>query len=122
MVKSPFRPNKARLWRSSTRRTDTHPTKRERTVLAAEIPHRFKQTSDLAFSRKPDGCTCAGVRDEASQACCSVHVLGWPRKWLGRNRVVEPYFQTVVLAGGLIEDVGSPAQREAFLPQIMAGE
>jgi hypothetical protein len=40
----------------------------------------------------------------------------------GRNLVVEPYFETVILAVGLIEDVGSPAQREAFLPQIMAGE
>jgi alkylation response protein AidB-like acyl-CoA dehydrogenase len=40
----------------------------------------------------------------------------------GRNLVVEPYFETVVLAGGLIEGVGSPEQREAFLPQIMAGE
>jgi hypothetical protein len=40
----------------------------------------------------------------------------------GRNLVVEPFFETVVLAGGLIEDVGSQAQREVFLPQIMAGE
>ena len=40
----------------------------------------------------------------------------------GRNLVVEPFFETVVLAGGLIEDTGSPAQREAYLPQIMAGE
>ena len=40
----------------------------------------------------------------------------------GRNLVVEPFFETVVLAGGLIEDVGSQAQREAFLPDIMAGE
>jgi len=39
----------------------------------------------------------------------------------GRNLVVEPFFETVVLAGGLIEDAGSPAQREAYLPQIMAG-
>ena len=39
----------------------------------------------------------------------------------GRNLVVEPYFETVVLAGGLIEDVGSPEQREAFLPEIMEG-
>ena len=29
----------------------------------------------------------------------------------GRNLVVEPYFETVVLAGGLIEDAGSPEQR-----------
>src|SRR6266481_4108756 len=40
----------------------------------------------------------------------------------GRNLVVEPFFETVVLAGGLIEDIGSPAQREEFLPRIMAGE
>jgi hypothetical protein len=40
----------------------------------------------------------------------------------GRNLVVEPFLETVVLAGGLIEDVGSKAQRDAFLPQIMAGE
>jgi alkylation response protein AidB-like acyl-CoA dehydrogenase len=43
-------------------------------------------------------------------------------KEFGRNLVVEPYFETVVLAGGLIEDVGSLAQREAYLPQLMAGE
>jgi alkylation response protein AidB-like acyl-CoA dehydrogenase len=40
----------------------------------------------------------------------------------GRNLVVEPYFETVVLAGGLIEDVASPEQREALLPKIMEGE
>src|SRR5438105_1435417 len=40
----------------------------------------------------------------------------------GRNLVVEPYFDTVVLAGGLIEDVASPEQRQAFLPKIMEGE
>src|SRR3954465_12573197 len=40
----------------------------------------------------------------------------------GRNLVVEPYFETVVLAGGLIEDVASPEQRQALLPRIMEGE
>ncbi|MFX9073389.1 acyl-CoA dehydrogenase family protein, partial [Acinetobacter baumannii] len=40
----------------------------------------------------------------------------------GRHLVVEPFFETVVLAGGLIEDVGTDAQREEFLPPIMAGE
>jgi hypothetical protein len=40
----------------------------------------------------------------------------------GRNLVVEPFFETVVLAGGLIEDVGSAAQREAFLPEIAEGK
>jgi alkylation response protein AidB-like acyl-CoA dehydrogenase len=40
----------------------------------------------------------------------------------GRNLVVEPFFETVVLAAGLIEDVGSGAQRDEFLPQIAAGK
>jgi alkylation response protein AidB-like acyl-CoA dehydrogenase len=40
----------------------------------------------------------------------------------GRNLVVEPYLETVVLAGGLIEDAGTDAQREECLPPIMAGE
>ena len=40
----------------------------------------------------------------------------------GRHLVVEPFFETVVLAGGLIEDIGSQGQREEFLPDIMAGE
>src|SRR5260221_14608446 len=40
----------------------------------------------------------------------------------GRGLVVEPFFETVVLAGGLIEDVGSKAQHAAFPPDIIAGE
>src|SRR4249920_3769989 len=40
----------------------------------------------------------------------------------GRNLVVEPFFETVVLAGGLIEDVASPEQRQEFLRKIMEGE
>src|SRR3954451_12292299 len=39
----------------------------------------------------------------------------------GLSLVVEPYLETVVLAGGLIEDAGSPEQRETFLPDIMDG-
>jgi alkylation response protein AidB-like acyl-CoA dehydrogenase len=40
----------------------------------------------------------------------------------GRNLVVEPFFETVVLAGGLIARAGSSAQREEFLPEIAAGK
>lgn len=40
----------------------------------------------------------------------------------GRHLVVEPFFETVVLAGGLIENVGTDAQREELLPAIMGGE
>ncbi|HEY9451457.1 MAG TPA: acyl-CoA dehydrogenase family protein [Bradyrhizobium sp.] len=43
-------------------------------------------------------------------------------KEFGRHLVVEPFFETVVVAGGLIEDIGSRRQREEYLPGIMAGE
>lgn len=40
----------------------------------------------------------------------------------GRNLVVEPFVETVILAGGMIEDAGSDAQLQEFLPQIMMGQ
>ena len=40
----------------------------------------------------------------------------------GRHLVVEPFVETVVLAGGLIENAGSPAtEAGAYLPHIIAG-
>ncbi|MDX1799943.1 MAG: acyl-CoA dehydrogenase [Marinobacter sp.] len=40
----------------------------------------------------------------------------------GRALVVEPYLATVVLAGGLIREAGSDAQKSDILPAITAGE
>jgi len=40
----------------------------------------------------------------------------------GRHLVVEPFFETVVLAGGLIEAAGTAAQRARFLSPIMTGQ
>lgn len=40
----------------------------------------------------------------------------------GRSLVVEPYFETVVLAGGLIEALGTDGQRQELLAEIAAGE
>jgi alkylation response protein AidB-like acyl-CoA dehydrogenase len=40
----------------------------------------------------------------------------------GRHLVVEPFFETIVLAGGVIEQAGTKAQREEFLPEIAAGK
>jgi alkylation response protein AidB-like acyl-CoA dehydrogenase len=39
----------------------------------------------------------------------------------GRHLVVEPFVETVVLAGGLIEHVGTPEQQQAFIPGIIEG-
>ena len=39
----------------------------------------------------------------------------------GRHLVVEPFVETVVLAGGLLEHTGSEEQKQAFIPDIIAG-
>ncbi|WP_426419758.1 acyl-CoA dehydrogenase family protein [Bradyrhizobium genosp. A] len=39
----------------------------------------------------------------------------------GRHLVVEPFVETIVLAGGLIEHVGTEEQKQAFIPDIIAG-
>jgi len=40
----------------------------------------------------------------------------------GRHLVIEPFVETVVLAGGLIERLGSGQQKQDFIPGIAAGE
>jgi len=39
----------------------------------------------------------------------------------GRHLVVEPFVETVVLAGGLLEHTGSEEQKQGFVPDIIAG-
>ena len=41
---------------------------------------------------------------------------------LGRGLMVEPYFATVVLAGGVLRHGASAAQRAAIVPGVIAGE
>ncbi|MEW6092123.1 acyl-CoA dehydrogenase family protein [Parvibaculum sp.] len=40
----------------------------------------------------------------------------------GRHLVVEPYIETVVIAGGFLREGGTPAQQEAHIPGIIGGE
>lgn len=40
---------------------------------------------------------------------------------LGRHLVVEPFVETVVLAGGLIEHLGTPEQKQDLIPGIIDG-
>jgi alkylation response protein AidB-like acyl-CoA dehydrogenase len=41
---------------------------------------------------------------------------------IGRGLMVEPYFATVVLAGGVLRRAASPEQRAALIPSVIAGE
>jgi hypothetical protein len=72
----------------------------------------------MIFRRERYGCTQSMKRRR--HAAASIYWTVAPEV-AGSSLVVEPYFETMVLAGGLIEDVGSPAQREAFRPQIIEG-
>jgi alkylation response protein AidB-like acyl-CoA dehydrogenase len=40
----------------------------------------------------------------------------------GRHLVVEPFVETVVVAGGVIEETGSEEQKQALIPDIIAGK
>lgn len=76
--------------------------------------------SDEGFSRRhwtalADLGLCAAPFDESvgglgGGALATMIVM----QEFGRHLVVEPYFETVVLAGGLIAAVGSAAQRAAY--------
>ena len=39
----------------------------------------------------------------------------------GRHLVVEPFVETIVVAGGLLEQLGSEEQKQALIPDIIAG-
>jgi alkylation response protein AidB-like acyl-CoA dehydrogenase len=40
----------------------------------------------------------------------------------GRGMVVEPYFETVILSGGLLSVGGTPSQKQEFIPKVISGE
>jgi len=40
----------------------------------------------------------------------------------GRNLVIEPFLETVVIAGGFLRQAGTTAQQEAHIPGIVGGE
>jgi pimeloyl-CoA dehydrogenase small subunit len=40
----------------------------------------------------------------------------------GRGLVLEPYFASVILGGGLLRRAGTPAQQHALLPQVAQGK
>lgn len=40
----------------------------------------------------------------------------------GRGLVLEPYFATVILGGGLLRRAGTPTQQQALLPQVAQGK
>jgi alkylation response protein AidB-like acyl-CoA dehydrogenase len=75
----------------------------------------WKQFSDMGLLAAPFGEEFGGVGDSPLATMIVMQEFG-------RSLVVEPYFETVVLAGGIIEADGSDAQRREHLSAIAKGD
>lgn len=75
----------------------------------------WRQFADLGILALPFPEDFGGLNGNAVDAMLVMEMLG-------RGLVLEPYLATVILAGGLIRDNGSQAQKDALLPAIAGGE
>ncbi|HEY8555006.1 MAG TPA: acyl-CoA dehydrogenase [Burkholderiales bacterium] len=96
---------------------------------------------EYGFERRREiACSAEGFSRDAWRQYAEFGVLGLPfpeaygglggssvdtmivMEAFGAGLVLEPYLPTVVLGGGLVNDNGSEAQKQALLPAIAAGE
>lgn len=75
----------------------------------------WKQFADLGLLALPFPEDFGGLNGNAVDTMLTMEAFG-------RGLVLEPYLATVVVAGHLIRDAGSAAQKEAILPAIAGGE
>jgi len=75
----------------------------------------WKQFADLGLLALPFHEDFGGMNGNAVDTLLVMEAFG-------RGLVLDPYLATVVVAGGLIRDTGSAAQKEAILPAIAGGE
>lgn len=75
----------------------------------------WKQFADLGLTALPFPEEFGGMNGNAVDTLLVMEAFG-------RGLVLEPYLATVIVAGGLIRDAGSAAQKEALLPAIAGGE
>ena len=89
---------------------------RKRIVASSEGYSRetWKQFAELGFLAAPFAEEYGGLGSGAVETMIIMEEYG-------RRLVVEPFVETVVLAGGLLRDLGSEDQRQAFLPRIIDG-
>jgi alkylation response protein AidB-like acyl-CoA dehydrogenase len=90
--------------------------------------------------RSRDRCQPRGYRVEKWCSLAEIGVLGVPfatedgglgggprelvtvMESLGRGLCVEPVLEEIVVAGGLLSRAGDPAQKQAWLPRVIAGQ
>jgi len=75
----------------------------------------WKQFADLGLLALPFHEDFGGMNGNAVDTMLVMEAFG-------RGLVLEPYLATVVVAGHLVRDAGSTAQKEALLPAIAGGE
>ncbi|MDT3735897.1 MAG: acyl-CoA dehydrogenase family protein [Denitratisoma sp.] len=75
----------------------------------------WKQFADLGLLALPFPEDFGGLNGNAVDTLLVMEAFG-------RGLVLEPYLSTVVIAGGLIRDAGSAAQKEDILPAVAGGE
>ncbi len=76
---------------------------------------QWREFAKLGWLGMPLSEDCGGL----GQGMVEVGIL---MQAFGRSLVSEPYVPSVVLCAGLIAQAGSPAQRRALLPSVVAGE
>src|SRR5436190_9322544 len=89
---------------------------RRRIVTSAEGHSRecWQEFAELGFLAAPFPEEYGGVGGGAVEAMIIMEEFG-------RRLVVEPFVETVVLAGGLLRDLGSEEQRRTFFSRIIDG-
>ena len=108
------------LLRSSVQRLlrDQYSFDARRKIVASEEGWSRKQWrafAELGLLGAPFSETAGGLGGGPLSTMIIMHEFG-------RHLVIEPFVETVVLAGGLIEQLGSGEQKQGFIPDIIAGE
>lgn len=107
------------LLRSSVQRLlrDQYDFEARRKIVASEEGFSRKQWdafAELGLLAAPFSESAGGLGGGPLSTMIVMHEFG-------RHLVVEPFVETVVLAGGLIEHVGTPEQQQSFIPEIIEG-
>ncbi|MGX1145980.1 acyl-CoA dehydrogenase family protein [Bradyrhizobium ottawaense] len=107
------------LLRSSVQRLlrDQYDFEARRKIVASE--EGFSRTRWRAFAEL--GLLAAPFSEDAGGLGCGPLSTMIVMQEFGRHLVVEPFVETVVLAGGLIEQLGTSEQKQAFIPGIIDG-
>jgi len=107
------------LLRSSVQRLlrDQYDFEARRKIVASEEGFSRKQWdafAELGLLAAPFSESAGGLGGGPLSTMIVMHEFG-------RHLVVEPFVETVVLAGGLIEQMGTPEQQQSFIPAIVDG-